>query len=136
MIELADLADPDDRDERSETDRRGVLRAGGLLVVGGAAGLLGRPAAEAAAEAAKPDDPIRGVSLDDGSLRVDLADGADLLMLRIIRNGVDLVEEDPYLDDPTAYRVVPETGDTYRVTAYRGEYLDPDEVQSVEVTKS
>lgn len=134
MIEPADLADPDDRDERAETDRRGVLRAGGLLVVGGAAGLLGRPAAEAAVEAAKPDDPIRGVSLDGDSLRVDLAADHALDLLRIIRNGVEVVHEDRYLDPPTSYRISPEPGENYRVAAYRGESFDPETVQSVEVT--
>ena len=131
MIETTDLTDHDRLDR--ETDRRTVLRAGGLLATGAVAGLLGRPAASAAAEAARPDDPIRGVSLDGDSLRVHLADGHALTMLRVVRSGTEVVAEDLYLDPPTSYFVSPNPGENYRVTAYRGDYVDPDEVQSVEV---
>jgi hypothetical protein len=131
MINTDDLTDHDPLDR--ETDRRTVLRAGGLIATGAVAGLLGRPAASAAAEAARPDDPIRGVSLDGDSLRVDLADGHALTMLRIVRSGSDLVHEDLYLDPPISYRISPDPGETYRVAAYRGDYADPETVQSVEV---
>ena len=133
MIEPADLTDHDRLDR--ETDRRTVLRSLGLLGGGAVAGLFARPAASAAAEAVRPDDPIRGVSLDGDSLRVDLADGHALTMLRIVRSGTDLVHEDLYLDPPISYRVSPDPGETYRVAAYRGDYADPETVQSVEVTK-
>ena len=131
MIETTDLTDHDRLDR--ETDRRTVLRSLGLLGGGAVAGLLARPAADAAATATRPDEPIRSVSLDDGSLTVDLADGHALDLLRIVRSGTEVVAEDLYLDDPTSYFVSSDSGETYRVTAYRGDYADPDEVQSVEV---
>ena len=134
MIETDDLTDHD-RLDRS-TNRRTVLRSLGLLGGGAVAGLLGRPAADAAATATRPAEPIRAVSLDEDSLTVDLAADHALDLLRVVRSGTEVVAEDLYLDPPTSYFVSPENGENYRVTAYRGDYADPDEVQSVEVTKA
>ena len=133
MINTDDLTDHDRLDRRA--DRRSVLRAGGLLATGAVAGLLGRPAAEAVSTATRPAEPIRSVSLDEDSLAVDLAADHALDLLRVVRSGTEVVAEDLYLDPPTSYFVSPENGENYRVTAYRGDYADPDEVQSVEVTK-
>lgn len=118
-------------DNQSETDRRSVLRSVGLLGAGLGAGLIGRPAAAAVDNAMKPDKPISSVSVTDGSIHVDLVDRPELSMLRIIGPDDELVIEDLHADMDLA-PPVGQSG-TYRVVAYRGDYVDPERVQTEEI---
>jgi hypothetical protein len=132
MTDVTETTD-DDRDAQNETDRRGVLRAGGLLITGGVAGLLGRPAAAAVDDAMMPDKPIKSVSIEGDAIDVDLVDRPELLMIRVIRNESEVAYEDIHLGGPNAYRVAPNLGDEFEVIALRGDYLDPIVVQTEKI---
>ena len=109
------------------TNRRSVLRGIGLVSTGLCASLLAHPAASAVDASLAPNAPIKDVSVDNGSLHVDLVEHPQLSLIRIIGPDDEVLIED-WIGDMDLKPPVGQSG-TYRVIAYRGDYVDPERVQ-------
>ena len=120
MIENTDLADSDGDLDKQETDRRTVLRAGGLIATGAVAGLLSRPLAN---DLAAPDDPIDRVTVDaDREVRVRLVKSPSIAGVVIVDDDGSIVADwfhapaaNPLVTDPLdpgEYRALARRGDT------------------------